>query len=249
MYQSIREFVEALAAAGELKRVTARVSPLLEITEIADRMSKSPAPFVGSKSSQANDPRFHNRGGYALLFEDVQGSNIPVLINTFGSYRRMEFALGCNGDERGIDDGHTSNGFDGIAKTLADLLEPKPPGSLREGVGLLKKFAPLASIGPKRVRQGRCQEVVFREEAADLNMLPLIRCWPSDGDFEALGYPAGVNNDIPGVETDNDDIRGRYITLSGVYTVHAKDANNISPGLENIGTYREIGRASCRERV
>ena len=238
MYHTIREFVEALEAAGELKRITADVSPILEIAEIADRTSKSQAPFNGSTSSIRNDPAYHDRGGYALLFENVKGSKIPVLINAFGSYRRMEFALGCNGDERGIDDGHTSGGFDGIAQMIADLIEPKPPASLREGIALLKKFAPLASIGPKKVRDGRCQEVLYLDDAVDLNVLPIIKCWPHDGDYEALGYPGGINARIPGVEHANEDVRGRFITLAGIYTVNAKDADDISPGLQNIGTYR-----------
>lgn len=247
MYQSIREFVEALEAAGELKRITSPVSPLLEIAEITDRMSKSEAPFTGSASSKANDPRWHERGGYALLFENVAGSTIPVLINAFGSYRRMEFALGCNGDERGIDDGHTSGGFDGIAATIAGLIEPKPPTSLRESIATLKRFAPLASIGPKRVRSGRCQEVAYLDDAADLNILPILRCWPHDGDHDALGYPSGINARIPGVEDANEAIRGRYITLAGIHTVHARDANSITPGKQNIGTYRvqQLGKRRC----
>ena len=128
MYQTIREFVSALEAAGELKRVTAPVSPILEITEIADRMSKSQAPFHGSQASRANDPRYHDRGGYALLFDRVEGSDIPLLINAFGSYRRMEFALGCNGrrarHRRRV---HLRGGFDGIATSSPTSSSPSPP--------------------------------------------------------------------------------------------------------------------------
>src|SRR4051812_32116066 len=95
MYQTTREFVAALKAAGELKTVAARVSPVLEITEIADRQSKSGAPRLPSEATMRTDPRFHHLGGHALLFENVEGSDIPVVINQFGSYRRMEMALGC----------------------------------------------------------------------------------------------------------------------------------------------------------
>ena len=94
MYQTTREFVQALEKAGELARIQARVSPILEITELADRQSKSAAPKLPAESTRRTDPRFHHLGGKALLFENVEGSDIPVLINQFGSYRRMEMALG-----------------------------------------------------------------------------------------------------------------------------------------------------------
>ena len=96
MFESTRAFMRALEAAGELVRVPARVSPVLEISAIADRESKSAAPHLPSAGARRTDPRFHDRGGRALLFENVEGSDIPVLINTMGSYRRMEMALGCH---------------------------------------------------------------------------------------------------------------------------------------------------------
>ena len=124
MYGSVREFVEALERSGELHRVSARVSPLLEIGAIADRESKGRAPGEPSGSAKRNDPRFWDRGGRALLFEDVEGSDIPVLINAFGSYRRMEMALGCH------DGGHTPGGFDAIGEVIGELVKPEPPRSL-----------------------------------------------------------------------------------------------------------------------
>ncbi|MFP4554996.1 MAG: hypothetical protein ACLFRT_14205, partial [Actinomycetota bacterium] len=85
--------------AGELRRVTAEVSPLLEISEITDRVSKSPAARA-SDHAPAFDPRHAELGGHALLFENVQGADVPLLINAFGSYRRMEMALGCEASDR-----------------------------------------------------------------------------------------------------------------------------------------------------
>jgi 4-hydroxy-3-polyprenylbenzoate decarboxylase len=67
----------ALERAGELRRISVEVDPVLEITEIADRVSKG--------------------GGPALLFERVKGSTLPVLINAFGSPTRMHLALGVQG--------------------------------------------------------------------------------------------------------------------------------------------------------
>src|SRR5262245_36081236 len=95
MYETTRDFADALSRAGELKRISAPVSPVLEIAAIADRESKSAAPGAPSESARRNDPRFSGLGGRALLFESVEGSDMPVLINAMGSYRRMEMALGC----------------------------------------------------------------------------------------------------------------------------------------------------------
>src|SRR3990167_6711116 len=75
-YKNLREFVDALEKAGELIRISKEVDPVLEITEITDRVSKM------------------SGGGKALLFENPKGSKIPVLINAFGSYRRMAMAMG-----------------------------------------------------------------------------------------------------------------------------------------------------------
>src|ERR1051325_10437479 len=97
MYVTLRDFVQALEKAGELVRVSARVSPVLEIAEIADRVSKTAAPSLPHASTRRTDPRFHHLGGRALLFENIEGSDVPVLINAFGSYRRMEMGLRCGG--------------------------------------------------------------------------------------------------------------------------------------------------------
>ncbi len=74
-YKNQRQFIARLEELGELRRVAVEVDPVLEITEIADRASKS--------------------GGPALLFEKVKGSPHPLLINAFGSYSRMHLALEC----------------------------------------------------------------------------------------------------------------------------------------------------------
>src|SRR5437899_12836898 len=119
MYATLRDFVQALGQAGELKRVSAQVSAVLEISEVADRVAKNAAPRLPSPSSRAIDARFHHLGGHALLFENVEGSDVPVLINAFGSYRRMEMALGC-------EDG----GFEALAERIGRLIKPEPPPTL-----------------------------------------------------------------------------------------------------------------------
>jgi 4-hydroxy-3-polyprenylbenzoate decarboxylase len=235
MYENLRDFADALSRAGELKRISAPVSPVLEIAEITDRVSKSAAPNPPSESARRNDPRHAHLGGRALLFENVEGSDIPVLINAYGSYRRTEMALGCH------DAGHTPGGFDALAEKVGKLVKPEPPPTLLAKLQKIPELLELAKIPPKRVKSGICQEVVKTGPDIDLRRLPLIRCWPMDGDPAAIGYPPEVNADIPGLETGPEWerlFRGRYITLGGIHTIHAEDAGNPSPRSRNIGMYR-----------
>jgi len=145
-YNSLQEFVQLLEREGELKRITYPVKAELEITEIADRVMKS--------------------GGPALLFENVVGKNIPVLINAFGSVKRMAMALGVRDVEE-------------IARDIEQLTKLKPPGSLWDKLRMLPELAHLAGSSPKVVKNGECQEVVHRNP--DLHILPTLTCWPGDG--------------------------------------------------------------------
>ncbi len=236
MYKSLGEFVGALEAAGELRRVRAAVSPVLEIAEIADRVSKSRAPYAPSDSARRNDPRFFDRGGPALLFEKVAGSDFPLLINAWGSYRRMEMAIGCDAG------GHTPGGFDAIGAKIGELVKPEPPRSLGQAIEKAKQFLPLLFISPKRKGgSAACQEVVKTGDAVDVTRLPALRCWPMDGDYEAVGYPGGLNDRVPelgrGEEWERAH-RGRYITLAGIHTIHADDIDEAKPASHNIGMYR-----------
>src|SRR2546428_8128788 len=100
-YDSLRDFVRKLDAAGELKRIPIEVDPVLEITEVADREMKSAG------------------GGKALVFERCKGAQFPLLINAYGSWKRMALALG-------VDD------VEDIARELEGLLKAKPPTSFKE---------------------------------------------------------------------------------------------------------------------
>lgn len=273
MYDTTDQFVQALDQAGELKRIAARVSPVLEITEIADRVSKSPAPNLGSQSTRRTDPRFHHLGGSALLFENVEGSDIPVLINALGSYRRIEMALGCSGrsdlradafsppptslshnpthgtkearEEVGSESRPTHrpalDGLEALAERIGRIVKPEPPPTLLAKLQKIPELLELAKIPPKKVKSGPCQDVVKTGDDIDLTRLPLLRCWPHDGDYAALGYPADINDGIPGLGSGPDwekNSRGRYITLGGVHTIHADDLGNPQPTSRNIGMYR-----------
>ena len=227
-YPNLRDFVDALDAAGELHRVSAPVSSMLEVTEIADRVSKSPAANV-SEHAQTFDPHHAHLGGKALLFENVQTpegpAKFPLLINAFGSYRRMEMALGC-----------LDTGFEGLAHRIGELVKPEPPVSLMEKV---KKGVELAKVAgqapPKVVKSGACQEVVRVGDQINLFDLPIIKCWPDDGDPRKCGYE--LSPEQAGTAPGN----GRYITLAGIYTIHPDDAGK--PDGEprpsrNVGMYR-----------
>ncbi|CAG0958151.1 hypothetical protein ARNL5_00696, partial [Anaerolineae bacterium] len=163
------------------------------------------------------------------------GSDIPVLINAWGSYRRVEMALGC-------EEGATNlAGLEGLAERIGKLIKPEPPPTLLAKLQMLPELLELAKIPPKKVKSGLCQEVVRTGPEVDLTRLPLLRCWPMDGDYAALGYPAGINDRIAGLGSGPDwerDHRGRYITLGGIHTIHADDEGNPAPASRNIGMYR-----------
>ena len=173
-YDDLQSFLTALEKAGELRRISATVDPVLEVAEIADRVSKSPTrsgrwPASGPPPFGGANPLHGTQGtNQALLFEQVKGSDIPLAINTFGSYDRLHKALGCDN-------------LDVLASRIAELTKPEPPVGLmdkiRKGLDLLK----LAGYGPK-VRSGAalCQQVVHTDDA-DITKLPVIQCWPKDG--------------------------------------------------------------------
>jgi 4-hydroxy-3-polyprenylbenzoate decarboxylase len=223
MYDSLGRFIDALEVAGELQRVSAEVSPILEISEVADRHSKS-ACANRSMFAHAFDPDHAGLGGKALLFERVTSCDFPVAINVFGSYRRMEMALGC---ER-------TGGFEAIARRIAALTMLEPPKSLRGVISKAKQMMPLLRVGPKRVRRGACQEVVKLTERGevDLTRLPIIKCWPLDGDPQKVGWPVSME------QAGTDAGQGRYITFAGIHTIHARDASANKPASHNIGMYR-----------
>jgi 4-hydroxy-3-polyprenylbenzoate decarboxylase len=227
MFPTLRDFIEALDKAGELQRVQVPVSPLLEITQITDKVSKSPAAHPSAYAA-AFDPRNCALGGKGLLFESVQGSQFPLAINIFGSYHRMEMALGCH------EQGPRPGGFEALAAQIAHLTRPEPPVTLWDKIKMLPQLAKIASYGPRVISNGLCQEVVKTGSQINLAELPIIKCWPLDGQPEKVGWRgggAGVDARAP----------GRFITFGGMYTIHPDDAGK-PPGAprpsRNIGMYR-----------
>ena len=223
MFPTLRDFIRALDAAGELVRVRDPVSPLLEACEVVDRMSKSPCAGT-SEAARRFDPRHADLGGRAVLFENVEGCDFPLAMNLFGSYRRMEIALGCA--EHG--------GFETIAAKIGSLTKPQPPRSLGEALAKAREFLPLLRIGPKLRRRGVCQEVVrlASKGEVDLRRLPLVKCWPLDGD------PAAVDFGVSAQDSGTAAGAGRYLTFGGMHTIHADDRDDPRPASHNIGMYR-----------
>ncbi|MCC6288169.1 MAG: menaquinone biosynthesis decarboxylase [Chitinophagaceae bacterium] len=150
-YKNQQDFINALEKAGELVRIKAFVDPKLEIAEITDRISKS------------------NNGGKALLFEHT-GFDFPVLMNAYGSEKRMCMALGVQ---------H----LDDIAKEIEALFKllTKPKEGILDKLNMLPKLGQFASWMPKvKSGRGECQEVIITDNP-DLGKLPVITCWPKDG--------------------------------------------------------------------
>ena len=148
-WTDIREFAVHLEKHGRLRRITAPVSSNLEITEITDRVSKS--------DGAAN---------VALLFENVDGGDVPVLINAFGAADRMASALGV---ER----------LDELGDRLARLLDLRMPGTFVERLRKLGTLLDVAKSAPRTVSEAPCQEIV-ETRAPSLAGLPILKCWPED---------------------------------------------------------------------
>lgn len=149
-YKNQQEFIDRLEQAGELVRIKTYVDPKLEIAEITDRTSKS------------------GNGGKALLFENT-GYGFPVLMNAYGSEKRMAMALGV---------AH----LDDVAKEIESLFKmlTKPKENILDKLQLLPKLGQFASWMPKvKSGRGECQQVIMEE--ADITKLPVITCWPKDG--------------------------------------------------------------------
>jgi len=162
-YPSLREFIYQLEREEELLRIKERVSPILEITEITDRISKQPG------------------GGKALLFENVEGSSMSVLINAFGSVKRMNMALGVHD----IED---------IPKRIERYIKIPPPSTLLDKAKLLPMLLEATQFPPKLLSTTHppCQEIVHLNDDIDMGKIPVLQCWPDDaGRF--ITFPIVIN--------------------------------------------------------
>jgi 4-hydroxy-3-polyprenylbenzoate decarboxylase len=149
-YRDLRDFMTQLEHLGELKRVTAAVSPYLEMTALCDRTLRA--------------------GGPALLFENPSGHSVPVLGNLFGTTRRVAMAMG-------VADVSELRQF---GQVLAMLKEPEAPKGFKDLMGLGTMVKTLWHMAPKELRNAACQDVVWEGNDVDLARLPVQHCWPGD---------------------------------------------------------------------
>ncbi len=202
-YKDLSEFIHKLETAGQLQRIKVEVDPDLEITEITDRVTKA--------------------GGPALLFENVKGSEIPLLINTYGSYERMALALGGRSLEE-------------IAGEIERLAKPAVPESIIEKIKFIPTLLKLANFPPKIVSSAPCQEVVIKDNPS-LSKFPIIKCWPLDG---------GKFITMPVVFTKNPRTGTRN---AGMYRLHVYDERTTGmhwhkhhDGARHYRLYCEMGK-------
>jgi 4-hydroxy-3-polyprenylbenzoate decarboxylase len=162
-YTDLREWIKQLDKAGELRCIREAVSPYLEMAEIADRTAK-----LGKGTA--------NAGGPALLFENVTGfPGAKVLMNQFGSERRMKLAL-------------ETDSLDAIADRIRVLIKPETPTSFMDKLKMLPMLAEVGSFFPKIIsaKDAPCKQVIHKTvelggKGVDLTKLPVLTTWPQDG--------------------------------------------------------------------
>lgn len=206
-FYDLREFINALESRGMLKRIKTPVDCNLEITEITDRISK----MEGKKN-------------VALLFENVKGYDMPVLMNAFGSMERLALAFGVNDIEE-------------IPNELREILR-LPYISLQNKMDLIHIIptAKRAINFPKYVKKAPCQEVVITDNPT-LDKFPILKCWPQDG---------GPFITLPLVFTRNPKTGKRNV---GMYRLQKYDGQTTGmhwhlhkDGASNYRAYQEMGK-------
>ncbi len=159
-YRSLRDFLTRLEAEGELVRVKAPVSTVLEMTEIQTRLLAE--------------------GGPAVLFENPVGldgkpAEMPVLVNLFGTVKRVAMGVTMGGVER-----RDGKSLRAVGELLATLRQPEPPRSFGEAMELLPLAKSVMTMRPKTVGSPACQQIVWRGDDIDLSRLPIQTCWPGE---------------------------------------------------------------------
>ena len=155
-YESLSEYLEALDRSGELRRVKAKVSPELEVAEIMRRLM-----YKGDQP--------------AVLFENVEGSTMPILGNAFGTMRRLQLAL-------------NTTDFAEIGTRITDLTKMKIPSGMLNKLRMLPRLSEISDYGPRYVDSGPVTEVIQIDNQASLNSMPVLKSFPADaGRFITFG--------------------------------------------------------------
>lgn len=209
-YKNLQQFIKELEASGELHRVSAEVEHELEITEIADRVSKSCGP--------------------ALLFEKVRGFSYPLLINAFGSYKRMQIALSCKS-------------FDEIAARLESNIKMRPPEGFMDKIRILFTLKEIAGFIPKKIKTAPCQEMIYTNGPI-LDRLPVLKCWPHDGG-PFITLPIVITKDPDtGIQNAGMYRMQKYDNLlTGMHWQYNKDGNRHFDKYKNRGQRMDVAVA------
>jgi 4-hydroxy-3-polyprenylbenzoate decarboxylase len=154
-FDDLRQWIAALDRAGELKRIQTEADPILEISEITDRASKS------------RDAK-GNCGGPAMLFQNVKGHpGSQLLINQFGSDARMKMSVGVKS-------------YDEIAARIRMFMDMKSPQGFLDKLKMLPLLTEAGKFFPRTVPTGPCKEIIKRDNFSLLDF-PILQCWPKDG--------------------------------------------------------------------
>ncbi len=236
-YDDLRDWIKALDRAGELKRIRTETDPILEIADITDRVSKSK-----SKDQQGTV------GGKALLFENLKGyPGQTLLINQFGSARRMRLALEVDT-------------LDEIAERIRGFMDVKSPQGFLDKVKMLPMLAEMSKFFPKTVATGPCKEVIKRDNFS-LFDFPILQCWPKDaGRFITL--PCVITRDpktgkrnvgMYRMQIYDERTTGMHWQRQKVAAEHYRDAiRNAAISSTHVGTdafVRPAGRSSAAAEV
>jgi 4-hydroxy-3-polyprenylbenzoate decarboxylase len=225
-YNDLRDWIEALERAGELKRIRTEVDPILEIAEITDRASKSRSAKYG-------------QGGPALLFQNVKGHpGSQLLINQFGSERRMQLAL----EVRSLDE---------ITERIRGFMDVKSPQGFLDKMKMLPMLAEMGKLFPKSVPTGPCKEVIRRDDFSLLDF-PVLQCWPKDaGRFITL--PCVITRDpktgkrnvgMYRMQVYDERTTGMHWQRQKIAAEHYRDALRAAAISGNEAATRSLGQGS-----
>ncbi|MCA0447597.1 MAG: menaquinone biosynthesis decarboxylase [Bacteroidetes bacterium] len=181
-FTDLRDYLSALNNRNELVEIKQPFSVDLDVTEIADRSFK------------------HSETSPTLLFKNLPGHSIPVVINLFGTEKRTAFALGVNN-------------LDEIADRIRTFTSMVPPKTLPEKIKKALQFAGLRKFAPKLVKKAPVHEIILTGDQVDLGKIPVLKCWPDDG---------GKFITLTAVVSKDPDTNSRNI---GMYRVQVFDKN------------------------
>src|SRR5206468_9286950 len=200
-------------------------SPQLTWGRVSDPARASEARQFANAPSFPSSANSGNAGGPALLFQNIKGHpGHQVLINQFGSARRMNLALEVNS-------------LDEIAGRIRQFMDVKSPQGFLDKVKMLPMLAEMDKFVPKTVATGPCKENI-RKEKFDLNYFPILQCWPQD---------AGRFITLPCVVTRDPNTGKRNV---GMYRMQVFDERTTGMHWQRqkIGAehYREMMRQTAR---